>query len=210
MRLMRLLPATLLLTSASLAVHAQSSTDRPTFGVYGGLNLATIAGNDVDNAAYQAGLVFGLSARWHLSGGRWAFQPAIEYSQKGVSTTSTTPPVVTANAHVNYAEIPLLLRVQADKMQGATPYLLFGPAVGFKTSCDLKAKSGAVTVSARCSDFAKIESLDFGAMFGVGTDFAVGGLTWTLAARYDLGLKKIASDSDGKNRAFSFLLGLNW
>ena len=68
-------------------------------------------------------------------------------------------------------------------------------------------------VTARITSIApylEIESLDFGAMFGVGTDFSIAGLTWTLAARYDLGLKKIAKDTDAKNRAFSFLFGLSW
>ena len=203
MSMRRLFALAVLSIAPIRVVTAQGSSDHTMFGLYGGLNLATIEGGDIKNSSYQADYLAGISVRWNL--GIIGFQPALEYSRKGVTTSTTSGTTkTTVHIHLNYVELPLLLRV------GSKPFLLVGPSVAVKTSCDAKAESGGVSLSGRCSDFAKIESLDYGAMAGVGTDFNAGSVTFSLAARYDLGLKKLASDSDAKNRAISVVFGVSW
>jgi DNA-binding transcriptional MocR family regulator len=59
-----------------------------------------------------------------------------------------------------------------------------------------------------CNNLPERESLDYGAMAGGGVDFAIGGRTFTLSARYDWGVKDAFSNNDAKNRALSVLLGI--
>jgi hypothetical protein len=190
---------------------AQSKPDRPTFGLYGGLNLATFGGSDVKDAESKAGFLAGVSALWNFSG-RWGFQPSVEYTQKGASAKSTdNGTTVGVEARISYFEVPLLLRVTADKMQGTTPYFVFGPSFAFKSDCTVDLTSGTVKLSQSCSALSgKVNSFDYGAMAGVGADFKIGSMTWTLAARYTLGLADLGPDTDAKNRVFNFLAGVNW
>ena len=201
-----------ILTVAS-PVSAQSKSDGPTFGLYAGLNLATVSGQDVTNAKYKTGFLAGVSALWNVSG-RLGFQPSVEYTQKGVSFSATTSPngqAVTAEGRISYFEVPLLLRLTADRMQGTTPYFLFGPSFAFKSECTISGTSGGTTISQSCAALsAKVDSFDYGLMAGAGADFKIGGLTWTLAARYTLGMQNLGPDSDAKNRVFNFLAGVNW
>ena len=187
--------------------NAQSSTNRPAFGVYAGLNLATISGKDIPNASNKAGVLVGASLTWQFSD-MFGFQPQLEYSQKGVMYSLGN---VSVDGTISYVEVPLLFRVSPSGMQGFTPFLLVGPAVGYKTACNIKGAVGNLSVSSSCAALsAKVDDIDYGLMFGAGGDFKVGSLKMTGAVRYDLGLKNLASDADAKNRVISFLVGLRW
>ena len=187
--------------------NAQSSTNGPTFGVYAGLNLATISGKDIPNASNKTGVLVGASLTWQFSD-MFGFQPQLEYSQKGVMYSLGN---VSVDGRISYVEVPLLFRVSPSGMQGFTPFALIGPAVGYKTECTIKGAVGNLSVSNSCAALsAKVDDIDYGLMFGAGGDFKVGRLKISGTVRYDLGLKNLAPDTDGKNRAISFLVGLHW
>ncbi len=66
--------------------NRQTNTDRDVeFGVKAGLNLATIAVEDVDENNFKAGFHAGLSAKFPLTES-FALQPEVLFTQKGAKT----------------------------------------------------------------------------------------------------------------------------
>jgi outer membrane protein with beta-barrel domain len=195
------LAAALSLTGASVSAQSVST---PRFGVTAELNLARVSGNEVQDVSNRLG--FGGGAYLAIPmGPQFDFQPEILFATKGTKSGSGSAEATLA---LSYVEIPLLARVNFKSSSSVTPFLAFGPALAIKASCsvDLPPGAGSSNDCAQITD-GEFNTLDAGLVMGAGLSFAVAGRSVLLGIRYDLGLRRIVTDSDSKNRVLSFVGG---
>jgi hypothetical protein len=143
------------------------------FGVKGGVNFATLTGDDVDvdmRTSFHLGLVaeFGL-------GTNLFFGPEILYSSQGADFSEDG---MNGSFKLDYVQIPLMLKYYA-----APGFSLeAGPQIGFLVSSEVESDGVSVDVE----DY--FSSTDFGVNLGVGYKF-INGLF--LQGRYNLGLSNV-------------------
>lgn len=154
------------------------------YGVKGGLNVANVGGEDVeDNKAklgFHLGGFVGVSVAENFS-----IQPELVFSLQGVKFDGD------AKVNMSYLNIPVVARyTTASGFFGET-----GPQLGFL----LSAKSKVDGETSNAKDYFK--KTDFSWAFGVGylTQSNVG-----VSARFNLGLSKLDEDGEAKmfNRVF--------
>ncbi len=156
------------------------------FGVKGGLNFATISGDNTKGIDVVTAFNFGVLSEIPISD-KFSFQPEIMYSGQGYSFADNT-------IALNYLNIPLMGKYYVTK--GLS--LEAGPQIGFLLSAkndDIKVKDSFNTV-------------DFGVNFGLGYKFDNG---LNFVTRYNLGLTDInnveGSSSKNKNGVFQISVG---
>jgi hypothetical protein len=183
-----------------LVVPGRSAAQIPGFdvGLTAGANIATVSGDDVDDADNLTGLMAGLSLIFPTTP-MFGIQTEVAYSRKG---TKADVDLDGANEEfrVPYIDIPILLKLGlgAWPMQVA-PALYFGPYAGINIGCDLETQG----VSVDCDDAGlDVKSFDFGLVGGAGVDVG----RFNLFARYQYGLADLVEDVDAKNRVLQ--LGL--
>lgn len=144
------------------------------------------------------------------TGGFFSIQPEVLFSQKGAKLQSEDGE---ATMKLSYVEIPVLLKV-SPMLVGATgfkPFLYAGPVLGISAGCSISGEDEGISVDVDCGvgDFIDTKSTDLSAVFGAGGSFAVGRGTFSVEARYGLGLSDVfdVEDMDVKNRAISVLVG---
>ena len=203
--------AVTLLSLGVLSAHpAGAQKPSSSFGPMGGLALGNLHGADVEafvgvgtqsRTAFAAGAfaTFGIAKNF-------AIEPQVLYVSKGAKASASG---VTAAIKLNYVEVPLLLKA-VFPLEGSTRIalnLFAGPAIAFRTTCNIKASGGGVTLEQTCSDAGlPVKSTDFMLAFGGGMD--VGPVA--LQVRYDLGLSKLGDVSqaaDIKTNAWLFTGG---
>jgi len=198
----------------ALAVATPLSGQGLRGGVKAGIASATLGGDDVDDAESRTAFWGGGFLTFALTPG-FAIQPEVLYASKGAAGSGAFDGDLDAELRLAYIEIPVLLKFTVGTSI-ARPYFFAGPTIGFKLSCEIEGSSGGVSITADCDEFeeegVEIKSTDFGAVFGAGFDYDLGGITLVVDGRYGLGLSSIAEgagDPDVKNRAFAFLVGLS-
>ncbi len=197
-----------------LALAAGAQAQAVSLGLKGGLNSSTLKGADVADVGRT------VSARQGFGGGGFmqvrlhkyfAVQPEVLFMRKGADFADTG---LTGSFKVDYIEIPLLARVLVPTATPVMPYFFAGPALSFKSKCNVEATESGVTVSVQCDDPSlgtNLKSTDFSGTFGGGFDFDARFAVLSLDARYTVGFTKIADQSannDVKNRTFSVMLGV--
>jgi hypothetical protein len=156
------------------------------FGAKGGLNFASISGDNTGGTGTVTAFNVGLVAEIPINE-KFSFQPELMYSGQGYSFDDDT-------VALNYLNIPLIGKYYVTK--GLS--LEAGPQIGFL----LSAKSEDIDVK----DL--FNTVDFGVNFGVGYKLDNG---LNFGARYNLGLADI-NDIDGfndknKNGVFQLSVG---
>jgi hypothetical protein len=174
---------------AVLVTAAVVSQAQVRFGAKAGINIATLGGDDLDDAEGKksnTGFYFGGLVNIPLSS-NFAFQPELIYSAKqGLEFDDDGDEV---NLNLNYINIPLMLQYMSNGF-----VVEAGPQIGFNISSKYK------TMGIEVDFDDAIKGIDFGANFGLGyiTNSGFG-----FNARYNLGLSNIAEeDGDIKNRVF--------
>lgn len=204
--------AALALMIGAAGLDAQRPASR--IGLLGGVNFATLSGEDVEDLTTKTAFFGGAFFELALSP-NFAIVPEVLYTMKGAKDDSE--PGVEAKVNVDMIEVPVLVKVMFPAENGGAwalrPHLYAGPAIAFKTSCKYSGTEGSVSVDIACEEFEqefgfKVKDIDFSAVFGAGLDFG----DLTIGARYDLGLVKLSELSDGtmedvKSRVFSIYAG---
>lgn len=196
---------------AGSRAEAQSANANARIGVMGGINLSTFSGEDSsDDLENRMGLLAGLSYA-RPRPGSFGFEMDLLFSAKGAKS-SDGPNEVTFN--LNYLELPVLLRYDFATTGGIRPHLSAGPSFALRTGCSGEGNNNGVSVSVDCDELqdalnVEFKSIDVGATVGGGLDFAVGRNTFTVGARYTLGLVSIVEDESTKNRAISLFAGIS-
>jgi hypothetical protein len=154
------------------------------YGVKGGLNVANIGGEDIEDNKAKLGFHLGGFVNVPVAE-KISIQPELVYSLQGVKFDGD------ARYNLSYLNIPVIARYTTQSgFFGET-----GPQLGFLMSA--KAKEDGE--SSNVKDFFK--KTDFSWAFGVGylTQSNVG-----VSARFNLGLSKLDEDGEAKifNRVF--------
>lgn len=219
-----LLPTLLLALGFALAValFPANAEAQLRFGASGGVSIADISSDEVEETESVTGADVGLDVYLGL-GGPVSLRSGVRYVQKGVETRFVDDGVgIDVELGLDYVEIPLLL--QAD-FRGDGPFgvhLHAGPTIAFETSCDvdLRAAVGdqAFTFEGDCDEQAvefdgiETESVDFGILLGGGVGYVVSERFDLFGeVTYDIGLVDVFAEDgiEAKNRALGIRAGFS-
>lgn len=223
-----------------VAAQSQSSRPRPQFGALLGLSSTSITDADLEGVAEagvnaevkrRMGFQIGAYLTQSLSG-NVSFQPEIHYIQKGAKVAVSLTDIegnagvtdAEASIKLAYLEVPLLLRFDMNQGKSVRPFLVAGPAVAFRISCNIGLGVEGASFNTDCGSEGdselEVESddpfkkFDAGVMMGGGIAGTMGSLPVSLQVRYSHGLINIAQDaSDGrspKNTGISLLFGIGF
>ncbi len=208
------------LAAALLFASADVASGQISLGVRVGATLSDISvDSDGIEPEFDSRTGFSLGAYLDLPlSGNLFFQPGIGLAQKGAKLTEEEQgEEISLGINLDYVEMPLLFRYAFSTTGALGVHLLAGPALAFESSCTVKLEADGLDIEADCDQAGDedievdTESFDFGAMFGGGVSFPLGGVRGTLEALYNVGLKNVAGGDDSdtsKNRAFYLMAGL--
>ena len=184
------------------------------FGVKAGVNLATVAGDDVEETAGYISFLIGGTAEIPVSE-RFSIQPEILYSQQGftqdgtvsvtdVNGTVTDNIALETTGRLDYLIIPIMAKYYVSEGFG----LEAGPQIGFLLNSKFDVDAGSLTTgdfgSTTLNLFDNTKKFDFGVNLGAGYQLN-SGLNFGL--RYNLGLTDIFEASDAKNSVLQVSVG---
>src|SRR5690625_2334816 len=199
-----LIPVMLLTLFVGQAAYAQNSQDDAplNWGIKGGVNVATMYGDQVDNADVRAGFTGGLFLNYRFTR-NWSIRPEVLFSMKGADLDQgLTGENGGADYELGYLEIPILAKYTFTTNSMVKPYLNLGPQVGFT----LYGNSNGQDLN---ND--QLKDAEFALAAGGGIDLAVAGSpsdfiqTVGLDLRYTLGLTDafdVSGDPEARNHAF--------
>ena len=173
----------LLLCSCIIATAQESK-----FGVKGGVNFASLSGDDTDGTEGRTNFHFGIVGNFGISE-LLAIQPEIFYSAQGFGAEDLDD-VVT---QLDYINVPILLDIRI--VEGLSAQI--GPQVGFNINSQLTNGDDSV-------DLDEVETLDVGGVLGAQFELENG---LFFQARYALGFTEIVTDSEVQNAVFSLSVG---
>lgn len=169
------------------------------FGVKGGVNIASLVGDGVDNLNIRTSVHFAGIVEIELSD-KFSIQPEIMFSAQGAKQSIND---YEASWFLNYINIPLLGKYYInDKLS-----LEAGPQIGFLMNAKLDWKNDE---ESGLDDLDEItSSIDFGIDFGLGYKLESG---LNFGARYNVGLSDVVDDfedngSTVKNGVFQISVG---
>ena len=205
-----------MLTAAVGFVQAQTMEERdplaPKIGVKGGINLANLYVDDVDDEKLKVGLNAGLFFKIPFTE-FFAIQPEILYSSKGSKVTygNWIQGSGEYRYNLNYIEVPMLavFNLGPHFNLHAGPYASFLASANVK---DLKDNGDIDSITEFNAD--NFNRLDYGLSGGAAVEFS----NFTLGARYNYGLKEIGKSGnlsgeltrDAKNSVASFYIGFGF
>jgi hypothetical protein len=176
----------LLLAVVTVLGFANVNAQKIKFGAKGGLNFATISGDNTKGIDVVTSFNFGVLSEIPISE-KFSFQPELMYSGQGYSFNDNT-------VALSYLNIPLMGKYYLTKGLSIEA----GPQIGFL----LAAKNEKTDVKDSFNTF------DFGVNFGLGYKLDNG---LNFGARYNLGLTDInnleGSSFKNKNGVFQLSVG---
>lgn len=143
------------------------------FGVKGGVNIATIVGDETSGTDPRTSFYVGGFTQVELSD-KFAFQPEILYSSQGVEGNENG---FDMTLKLDYLTIPLMAKYYITE----NFTLDVGPQLGFL----LQADAETMGISVDFKDYMK--NFDFGLNFGLGYEFD----KFAINGRYNVGLSDI-------------------
>ncbi len=177
----------------------------------GGMNFSQLSGalggSDLQDAANQAGMVFGVDLVIPMGG--MGLNLGADWSQKGVEDILTDPATqqeVLRLIDLNYIEVPVHVRVPVVSARAATINLVLGPTFGFKIGCDVTEGLSAAQKCGQLVNGPRFKKTDIGGTAGLGISFALGGIVYAgFDVRYTTGMTSINNVSTDalKNRTLS-------
>lgn len=200
-----MLAAVLLFTAAPLFAEGMM------FGLKGGLNMSNWTGDD-------AALDFGVdpSTKMGFGGGiffNYAFtelfgiQAEALYMMKGATYEAEFEgETFTADAKIDYFEVPLLLKVTIPTEGKIKPAIFAGPAFGFLMSAKVEGDGESVDIKEH------LESMDIGILGGAEIGYKMEKGTIFLSASYEVGMATVGKAEEGdapdiKNTNIGIYLG---
>ncbi|MEO7274593.1 MAG: porin family protein [Vicinamibacterales bacterium] len=190
--------------AAMCGAVAPAAAQGLTYGVKGGVTLATLAEEDDGDAVSfdnRLGLVAGGFVTWPL-GARLALQPEALFTQKGAKVEEGGG---TLTQQLDYLDVPVLIQYRLSGSDARHLSVFGGPAIGFKLRARSRASFGGTSVEEDVSD--QVTSTDLSIVGGVG--YHRGRLS--IEGRYAWGVSDIdkdtADDVTIRTRGISFLAG---
>ena len=185
-----------------MAFSVSASAEGMIFGAKGGLNLAKVYGDDVDESDFLYGGIGG-AFFCYMVNDMFAVQPELLFAMKGGDQVTSGDE--TGKTKLNYIEIPVLLRLHIPTEGSLTPAVFAGPSIGFLMSAKFEDED--------IKD--DLKSTDFGLVVGAGLDHMLGenGGFITFDVRYSMGLSTVVDiegvdeQPDVKNMGLAFMVG---
>ncbi len=168
-----------------------ASAEGMIFGVKGGLNLANISGDDAEGNAMKIAFGGGVWLNYAITEA-FSVQPELMYMIKGCDSEEEDG----GTLKFQYVDIDLLARYTIPMEGKFAPYFFAGPYISMLMSADAEMGDD----SADIKDY--MESMDYGAMIGVGGEYKLEQGCITFDARYALGLAKLAKDDEASLEFF--------
>lgn len=167
---------------ATLSVSAQSAPGTFSLKPMVGATLSSVRGSDVDGVKMKFGLVAGAEGIYQVSD-MFALSGGLLYSMQGFKTDTN----LDLKMNTEYLNIPILANIYVA--QGLA--LKAGVQFGLLTKAKAKGKYGNIEEDIDIKDHMK--SLDLSIPVGVSYEI---NNSFTIDARYNFGLSKIAKDDD--------------
>ena len=168
----------------------------------GGLNFSKLSSSEIQGAAQNAGMIFGLDVVLPL--GPIGLNLGADWSQEGVEQSVDNEVSV---IDLSYVEVPVHLRFPIVGAGPARLNLILGPSLGINTGCEITANAGAVESCADVVDGGfEAEKLEWAGVGGLGVSLGVGSVVYAGAdLKYTVGLSNVSAGSslDAKNRTFT-------
>ena len=183
------------------AVEGYAQAPGLQFGVIGGVSIANLVGDDVEDSDSRSAPFFGGTLVVQPAGSL-GFETGFLYMPKGASTDFDEG---TGTLKLDYVEVPLLLRLGINMLGPIKPVILLGGYVGFKASCKVEGEGDGFSAEVDCDEFElETKSMDYGLTGGLSVDIPVGDRAiLSPTVRYSRGLADIpdVEDTDVKNSA---------
>jgi hypothetical protein len=125
---------------------------------------------------------------------RFAVQPEVYYSERGVHFDQTELYNSSYSLNVAYLEIPLLLQYKIPVKWRLKPSILGGPYAAFKLSAD---RTLEIWGERDTRDVSSVNSLDYGFVFAVESEFSVLSRNMMVELRLNWGLANVMNQPDG-------------
>lgn len=167
---------------ATLSVSAQSAPGSFSLKPMVGATLSSVRGSDADGVKMKFGLVAGAEGIYQVSD-MFALSGGLLYSMQGFKTDTS----LDLKVNTEYLNVPILANVYVARGLA----LKAGVQLGFLTKAKAKGKYGNIEEDIDIKD--SMKSLDLSIPVGVSYEI---NNSFTIDARYNLGLSKIAKDDD--------------
>lgn len=199
-RLIKLFSAGILMIGAITTANAQSSDAlTPSFGIKGGVNFATVSGDDFDSPDSRTSFHVGLLAEFPLTE-MFSLQAEALYSGQGFES-DVDGGIFGGEGKVeyqlDYINVPVLAKVYI--LDGLS--IEAGPQFGFKVNEEIDANANADDGDL---DLDEAEDFDFGVAAGVTFETPMGLFA---TGRYTQGFTDIVNNRDVKNSVFQIGVG---
>ncbi len=199
-RLIKLFSAGILMIGAITTANAQSSDAlTPSFGIKGGVNFASITGDDFDSPDSRTSFHVGLLAEFPLTE-MFSLQAEALYSGQGFES-DLDGEIFGGEGKVeyqlDYINVPVLAKVYI--LDGLS--IEAGPQFGFKVNEEIDANANADDGDLNLDE---AEDFDFGVAAGVTFETPMGLFA---TGRYTQGFTDIVNNRDVKNSVFQIGIG---
>ncbi len=151
-----------------------------------GLNLATFAGKNADNASIKPGINGGIFVNTRVSEDL-GFLLELNYAQRGARNRINQQR--TYRDKLNYVELPVLGKYYFGSGTRTSPFLQTGPNFAWL----LNASSVETTEATVTKQYKRF---DFGWTAGAGIEMRLENIRWTIDARFTPGLLKIPNSTN--------------
>lgn len=199
-RLFKLFSAGILMIGAITTANAQSSDAlTPSFGIKGGVNFASITGDDFDSPDSRTSFHIGVLAEFPLTE-MFSLQAEALYSGQGFESDMDGE-IFGGEGKVeyqlDYINVPVLAKVYI--LDGLS--IEAGPQFGFKVNEEIDANANADDGDLNLDE---AEDFDFGVAAGVTFETPMGLFA---TGRYTQGFTDIVNNRDVKNSVFQIGIG---
>lgn len=177
-----------------LTSNAQSDSKVVQLGAKGGVNFASVTGDDFDSPDSRTSFNAGIVAEVPYSE-RFSLQAEVFYSGQGFEVEDINFAGANINTNkieyqLDYIQVPLLAKVYL--IEGLNVYA--GPQIGFKVNEEIDYESGDVNVDDTM--LPEAQDFDFSGTVGAGYKFDNG---FFVDARYNYGFSDLIKDTDSHN-----------
>jgi hypothetical protein len=195
---------------AIFAGRLDAQEGRFSLGALAGADVADQAGEDAFAPHDRIGFIGGATSVFRLSG-RWSVQLDALYVQKGGRENNDSDPSDPENVfHVDYLEIPLLLKFSFSE-SGTRPAIYVGPSLDFELSCSYDVYPDGESRPAECADTGlQTKPVDFGITFGLDVEVPLGSGWLVVDGRGVVALDSLDDSEaslDYRNRILALMVG---
>ncbi|MFA0961492.1 porin family protein [Roseivirga sp. BDSF3-8] len=177
----------LVVAIAFMAVATANAQDA-SFGLRGGVNIASLNGDDAGDLDSKIGFHVGGFAQFALSD-MVVLEPNVLFSLKGASAeTEIFGTTVEESINLSYIDVPVLARIYVA--EGFNVFV--GPRLGLNLGGTYKAEADGESEE---EDIEDLRTLTLGLNAGLGYELPSG---LNITAGYDLGLSSIFEDVEGE------------